>query len=143
VLGLGLAGNSIEQNEFIGGAAVAGAMPNGVLGRALYPNHYIWFVFFAALDVMFTRMVLYLGGVEVNHFADGIIQRWGLLGMVGLKFAVVALVLGICQWIGQRDHKLGQKVAVCAMALNVLPVAVAMAQLLVHSMGLMRDLWQF
>ena len=115
---------------------------NRLLGRALFPNYYIWFVFFAALDIMFTRMVLYLGGVEINALADGVIQRWGVLGMVGLKFSVVVLVLGICQWIGQRDWKLGRNVAVGAIALNVLPVAVAMVQLLDHSMGIMRDIWQ-
>ena len=123
------------------GVDVAAVRPNGVWGQALYPNLYSWFVLFAALDVMFTRMVLYLGGVEVNGLADYVIARWGLFGMVGLKFAVVVLVLGICQWIGQRNPKLGRKVAICAIGLNVLPVAVAMAQLLAHSMWLMRTMW--
>ncbi len=114
--------------------------PDGVFGRALYPNCYAWFVFFASLDVMFTRMVLYLGGVEVNGVADAVIQSHGLLGMIALKFVAVVVVLAICQWIGQQNWKLGRRVVWLGVGLNVLPVAVAIAQLLNHSMRLMQEM---
>ncbi|MDX1565005.1 MAG: hypothetical protein R3236_06340, partial [Phycisphaeraceae bacterium] len=85
-------------------------------------------------------MVLYLGGIEVNGLANRLIESHGLPGMVVLKISAVVLVVGICQWIGQRDQRLGRRVGLAGVALNILPVAVASVQLLQHSAAVLVDI---
>ena len=132
--------SSLNESKQTFGASAASSDQAGVLGRALYPNAYTWFVFFAALDVMFTTMVLYLGGIEVNGVANLLIESHGVRGMVILKFSAVVLVVAICQWIGLRDRRLGRRVALAGVALNVLPVVVASVQLLAHSAAVLGEI---
>jgi len=112
-----------------------GAPSSGRGREVLFPGIYTWFVFLAAMDVMMTTIVLYQGGVEVNAVADWFIRRWGVWGMVLLKFIVVAVVVGICEGIGRRDLKLARRVAEWAVALNTIPVTIAFVQLLYQRFG--------
>ena len=75
-----------------------------------YPQYYLWFVLLAALDVMATWVVLHMGGREANAFANWVLQRWQLPGMVLLKFAAVVLVVIICEYIGTQRPKTGLRV---------------------------------
>ena len=112
----------------------------------LYPNIYVWYVFLAALDIMFTYLILHPvfsvphdptatapvyeeHGEEVNLLADWVIQHGGVPGMVAYKFVLVALVIGICEFVGRRSDRVGRKLAKWAVALNAFPVVVALAQL--------------
>lgn len=38
-----------------------------------FQNEYVWFVFFSAMDVMLTWVILWRGGREVNPIADRVI----------------------------------------------------------------------
>lgn len=116
------------------------------LGQAvLYPKVYVWYIFLAALDIMFTYLIIHpdlfvkgfdpdqkddlLGleprGGEVNPLADWIIQRWGLPGMVVFKLGIVLLVIGVCEIVGRRKDRLGRTLATWAVALSAIPVVVA------------------
>ena len=99
---------------------------------ALYPNVYVWYVFFASLDIMLTWVVLHAGGDELNFLADRIIERWGLPGLVTFKFTLVMLVVGICEIVGRRHPARGRKLAEWAVAITVIPVAIALLQLVLH-----------
>lgn len=116
------------------------------LGQAvLYPKVYVWYIFLAALDIMFTYLIIHpdlfvkgfdpdkkddlLGleprGAEVNPLADWIIQRWGIPGMALFKLSIVLLVIGICEIVGRRKHRVGRTLAMWAVVLSAIPVVVA------------------
>lgn len=95
----------------------------------LYPDRYAWYVLASALDIMVTVTVLvHLGAREVNTFAQWSIDQFGTWGLIGLKFLSVILVLCICEFIGRRRERTGRMLATLAIALSLLPVTAALAQ---------------
>lgn len=101
--------------------------------KMLYPNHYAWFLFLAAMDIMMTWIILGppFDGLEANWLADQVIQFGGLRAMVGYKFALVLLVIVICEIVGRRNRGRGRFLANLAIILTALPVVVAFVQLVV------------
>ena len=97
-----------------------------------YQNHYVWFVFISALDVMLTWVILHFGGWEVNHVADFVIRRFGLPGLVTFKFAIVVFVILLCEAVGRRRHGAGNTLAEWSIAITSIPVVIALYQLLKH-----------
>ncbi|RJP35776.1 MAG: hypothetical protein C4547_08990 [Phycisphaerales bacterium] len=109
------------------------ALPKlSLLQRVRYPNLYVWFVFLAAMDIMMTWIVLAFGGREANVLAHWFLARWGLQGLIGLKFASVIFVVLICEVVGRIRDAAGRNLARAAVALNVLPVLLAFLQLLIN-----------
>lgn len=105
---------------------------------ALYPNCYVWYVFLASLDVMMTWIILsppFLGR-EVNWLANWIIQRGGMHAMIPYKFALVFVVITICEIVGRADRNRGRRLAEWSVAITSIPVIVAFAQLLVDTYSL-------
>jgi hypothetical protein len=99
--------------------------PRGV--NVLYPNLYAWYILAATLDIVVTHTILHhLGGSEVNRIADALIQKFGVLGMVGLKYSSILLVVTICEIVGRRSVRLGRRLAVAAIAISVFPVGVGL-----------------
>jgi hypothetical protein len=95
----------------------------------LYPNHYLWYILAATLDVLVTYTIItHLGGSEVNGIADALIQRFGAPGMIGLKFSTIAVVLLICEFVGRRSFGLGRRLATAAVVVSALPAAIGLAQ---------------
>lgn len=95
--------------------------------RALYPALYPWLIALAALDVMVTWVVLALGGQEFNVVARIAIDAGGLAGMAVLKLVMMSIVLGICEFVGRREHRLGRRLAEGALAANTLAVSLGCA----------------
>jgi len=91
----------------------------------LYENHYTWFVLVSALDVMLTWVVLHAGGREANALAAEVLERWGLEGMIIFKFALVVLIIALCEVIGRRNLAAGRKLAGWAVALTCVPLIIA------------------
>ena len=91
-----------------------------------YPDLYTWLVFAAALDVMFTYLILYIGGIEVNRLAAGIMQSWGFHGMVVYKFALILFIIVLCEIIGRRDQQWGWRLGAIGITLTFAPVVLAM-----------------
>lgn len=75
-------------------------------------------------------------GEEVNPIAAWVIQRGGLPGKVLYKFALVLMIVSICEYVGRRRYALGKRIAEWAVALTAIPVAVALFQMAV-------DTWQW
>ena len=106
---------------------------------ALYPNCYVWYVFLASLDIMLTWIILsppFLGQ-EVNWLANWIIQHGGLHAMIPYKFALVFVVISICEVVGRANRVRGRRLAEWSVAITSIPVIVALSQLLVDTYSLL------
>lgn len=95
----------------------------------LYPKSYKWFVLVSALDVVLTWFILLVGGSEVNVLADAVIASAGLKGILIYKFCLVLLVVVICEVVGRRRPRAGQKLALLAIAVTSVPVILSVLQL--------------
>lgn len=105
-------------------------------GSVLYPNHYAWYVLAATLDIIVTHQILeQFNGTEVNRLADALITRFGVLGMIGLKYSSIVLVVLICEYIGRRHERLGRRVALAAIIISALPVGLGLLQIWAWSMA--------
>jgi len=132
-----------EQTPQPSGDAQRTAGGPSLFKRALlYPNIYVWYVFLASLDVMLTFLILsdlfseidvYAEprGSELNPLADWITQVAGLPGVIAFKFALVILVVCICEVVGRRRHETGRRLAKWAVAISAIPVVVALLQMAV------------
>ena len=97
-----------------------------------YPDRYVWFVFFSAIDVMLTWAILAHGGEEANPIAEFVITRWGLPGAIAFKFSLMIFVIIICETVGSRNDRSGGRLAVLAVIISVLPVVFSFGLLVLH-----------
>lgn len=98
----------------------------------LYQNEYVWFVLVSALDVMLTWVILMLGGSEVNAIANSVLMRWGLKGLVVFKFALVVVVISVCEAVGRRRPEAGRRLARAAVAITCVPLVWAAMLLIAY-----------
>ena len=84
-------------------------------GPVLYPNHYSWIVLASSLDILMTAIVLQLGGREVNPVAERVIALFGMHGVLVFKFALMGLVIFLCEVIGREQVAWGRRVASLAI----------------------------
>ena len=102
--------------------------------QVCYPNAYVWLVLVSALDLMLTMLVLFVWeGFEANPVAEAVIEEMGFVWAIVFKFAIVVLVVIICEYIGRRDKRGGQTLAVGAVIINSIPVAYTFALLLIDN----------
>ena len=104
-----------------------------------YPNAYLWFLFFAAMDVMLTWKILTKEGTEVNPVANLVIDHWGSKGehwalwsMVGFKFCLMLFVIVVCEAVGRKRDRLGRWLAWIAVGVSALPVVYSLGLLTYH-----------
>jgi hypothetical protein len=95
----------------------------------LFPQTYGWYITAAAADTLLTAIILTLGGIEVNAVAAGVINHYGLLGMLLFKFATVYTVLLICEYIGRHRIATAQRLGTWAVIISLVPVAVGVHEL--------------
>lgn len=99
--------------------------PDSLLRRAvLFPQSYLWYVFVSSLDLMFTVLILHMGGREENAVAAWIIRAFNVPGLVLFKFAMVALVVCVCEVVGRRRLDLGRRLARWAVVLAGFPALI-------------------
>jgi hypothetical protein len=98
-----------------------------------HPDAYTWLVLLGALDVVCTRIVLQVGGVELNPIAARMISLAGHWGLIALKFTMMALVIVICEHLARRRPALSRRVAVGAVAVSAAPVVIALMLLARHA----------
>jgi hypothetical protein len=101
---------------------------------ALYPGQYTWFLFLSAMDVMLTGLALYFGAYEANILAAWLLNRYGMGGLVLLKFTAVPVVIGLCEYIGRRRPATGRRLAEWVVAISAIPIVttLVMLVLIVH-----------
>ncbi len=89
-----------------------------------YQNAYVWLVFVSALDIFLTILVLYWWtGREVNPIAAAIISHMGFGWTIVFKFALIVLVIIICEIVGRFNDRTGRRLALAAIMISVFPVA--------------------
>jgi hypothetical protein len=123
------------------GGPVKGPTPALRSWSVRYPNAYVWFIFLAALDIMLTYLILHpvlfprdammieSRGAEENVVAGWVIEHWDVPGMVAFKFALVVVVVVLCEVIGRHRDSIGRRIAEWAVAVTVIPVLVALVQM--------------
>jgi hypothetical protein len=96
-----------------------------VFRPVLFPQAYSWFVALAAIDFLFTMVILQdPNGRELNVLADWVIQHSGVYGTAAYKFGLVLLVVLICEIVGRRRLRTGQVLARSAAIVTAFPVLV-------------------
>lgn len=106
-------------------APVASAIHAG-RSRLMFRPVYQWFYLLAALDVLFTSIILHLGGTELNALACWLFREHGALGLLVLKTVCATVVVVICEIVGRRQIRLGRLVALLAVGANTVPVTVGL-----------------
>jgi hypothetical protein len=97
-----------------------------------YQNAYVWLVLVASLDVVLTMLVLFVwSGHEVNPIAAMVIEALGFGWAIGFKYAMIVLVIVICESIGRRDDRFGWWLSMLAIILNLIPVGYTFVLLLI------------
>lgn len=97
-----------------------------------YQNAYVWLVLVASLDVVLTMLVLFVWrGYEVNPIAAMVIETMGIGWAIGFKYALVVLVIVICESLGRRDDRYGWWLSMLAILLNLIPVVYTFILLLI------------
>lgn len=91
-------------------------------GPVLFPDRYLWLVFLSALDLMLTRVILFLGGAEVNPLAERVIAQWGMPGLSMFKFMIVAFVIVACEYVGRISRTQGRWLAIIGVCIAAFPV---------------------
>jgi uncharacterized membrane protein len=95
----------------------------------LYPEHYLWYILASCLDILVTYVIVYrLGGAEVNLIANNLLALFGHWGLIGLKFATVILVVGVCEIVGRLRPTLGRGIAIAAIVISAMPVGIGLLQ---------------
>ena len=103
----------------------------GALPPMRYPNSYVWLVLVSSLDLILTLLVLGGGGGwEVNPIAAAVIAETGYVGAIGFKFAIVVLVIVMCEVVGRQSERKGRAIALVAVVISALPVAYSFTLLL-------------
>ena len=96
-----------------------------------YQNAYVWLVLVSSLDLILTLLVLGVwDGREVNPIAAAVIAETGYVGAIGFKFAIVVLVIVMCEVVGRQSERKGRAIALAAVVISALPVAYSFAILL-------------
>jgi len=99
-----------------------------------YPNAYVWFVFFSALDIMLTWAILKRGGQEVNPLAHQVISAWGLNGAIIFKFSLTIMVVLVCEFTARQRERLARALAMLAMIVSGVPVFYSLGLLMIHTL---------
>lgn len=81
-----------------------------------YETEVSWFILVGALDVFMTYLILRNSAegrtknalIEGNPVARWILHQWGISGMVYFKFAMIAFVAVIAEYVGSHRPELGR-----------------------------------
>ncbi len=105
----------------------------------LFPDAYVWMIFFATLDVILTALVLTFDGDghvdttrEIKPIARAIIEHWQMAGAMVFKYALVLLAIVICEIVGRNKKPTGRRLAWTCVLISAFPVVWSMAILMAH-----------
>lgn len=98
----------------------------------LFPFEYLMFVTVSAMDIVLTWVILQSGGSELNPIANLVIEHHGLNGMVAYKFALVVLVVVLCESVGRAQVIKGRLLAWFCVLLTTAVVTWSLSLVLLH-----------
>ena len=61
--------------------------------RPLFAEHHCWFVLVGTLDLLLTKVILSLGGRELNPLADLVLRQFDTPGLAALKYSTIIIVV--------------------------------------------------
>ena len=130
-------GNVMDATQMVGGRMSPGTLrayaeAAGAHEAMRLPLAYAGYVGLSALDGIGTGLILWLGGTEVNPIADAVLSRFGFPGMITFKFALVVLVIVICEHIVRQRPRTAKGVMAIAIAVSLVPVAIAILECTCH-----------
>lgn len=97
-----------------------------------FPSLYVWFVFFSAMDVMLTWVILSVGGSEANPIARLVIDRFQLPGAIVFKFTLTVMVIVICEIVARLRPRVAYGLAIIALLVSIMPVVYSLSLLSIH-----------
>ena len=97
--------------------------------QLLLPMHYLALIAVSALDLIFTHVVLSLGGFEANPIALAVLRAAEFNGLIVYKFTLMTAVILICEFIGRHARPTARRLATWAVAISALPVLWSLLQL--------------
>lgn len=106
-----------------------------VLRVVTFPNLYLWLVFFASLDIIMTRLILFFRGTEINPIANVVIEAFGVPGMSFFKFGIVVFVICVCEFVCRIRPRTAKLLAVFSVVVTAFPVAWSMVLVLSLTMA--------
>jgi len=112
-----------------------------ILGTATLQKETLLFVVVSSMDLFMTYILLSRGGgqfVESNPVARFFLREWGPDGLIGFKFAMVALVCVLAQIISRPKPDVARWLLLGATALIAVVVVYSLMLLLQH--GTLEDL---
>ena len=86
------------------------------------PNCYVWLIAVGTLDILFTTIILSLGGSEANPIAAAVITAYGLPGMVVFKYFAMALLIFGCEYVACTRIHTARRLALLVVAISAAPV---------------------
>ena len=98
--------------------------------RPLFAEHHCWFVLVGTLDLLLTKVILSLGGRELNPLADLVLRQFDTPGLAALKYSTIIIVVLTCERVGRAHARAGRRLALTAVGLSAVPVMVASGQLI-------------
>jgi mannitol-specific phosphotransferase system IIBC component len=91
-----------------------------------YPRAYGWLVFISSMDIIMTWIIIVKHeGAEANPIARAVIDTFGSTGMILFKFALMVLVIVICEIVGRSRDILGRRLAWAGVVISALPMLVS------------------
>lgn len=69
-----------------------------------------FFILISCLDIFMTNILLRMGAIEANPFANYFYQKWGFNGMIAFKLILVAFICVIAQVIAVKKIQTGRNV---------------------------------
>ena len=83
-------------------------------------------------DLVLTAVSFYYGGMEVNPVADWVLHSYDLRAMAFYKFALVTVVVLICQFIYPSHPKSARGILIAGSVAYGLLIAYVLLMLLAH-----------
>lgn len=81
-----------------------------------------WLIAVGTLDILFTAVILSLGGAEANPIAASVIKAYGLQGMVVFKYFVIALLISGCEFVARQRIETARRLGLVVVAISAAPV---------------------
>ena len=73
-----------------------------------YAQEYLAFVLLNLFDLFLTGYIFRFQGMEANGAAQAVIERWGYVGFVVYKFALVTIVVLACEAVAKKNPNLAK-----------------------------------
>lgn len=104
-------------------------------GRVVLSDYYLGFVLLNLGDLFLTGVYFKLGGHEANRLADWILRTFGLRGLVVFKFALVTMVIAICEALFPRRPLLARVIILAGCAVYALVILLEIRGLVMAALG--------